>query len=125
MDTASHPVSAQSPRLLMREVSGLVTLGFPRGVVDGVAVREMLETTALLTDRHNLRMIVDFTGVAMVPSGAMGMLVTIRKKLMHVGGSLHVVVSDPNVKQTFLLTRLDKILCLFDTVDQAAAAFKP
>lgn len=113
-----------TPRLIVERIDQITAIRFPRGIVDGVAVREMFEAAAALMDHHNLRMLVDFTGVNMVPSGAMGMLVTIRKKLMHIGGQLHVAIPDPNVKQTFVVTRLDQLLSLFDTPEAARGAFK-
>ena len=122
MSESTHPENA--PRLLVERIDRMTTLRFPRGIVDGITVREMFEATASLMDHHGIRMLIDFTGVGMVPSGAMGMLVTIRKKLMHVGGQLHVAVPDPNVKQTFIITRLDQLLSLFDTAEAALAAFK-
>jgi anti-sigma B factor antagonist len=114
----------QKQRLALTETSGVVEMRFPRGNVDGTAVREMLEAAASLTERHDVRLLVDFSGVQMVSSGAMGMLVTMRKKLMHVGGQMQIAVPDEQVMESFRVTKLHQLLNIQGSVEAARAAFK-
>ncbi|MEM9884209.1 MAG: STAS domain-containing protein, partial [Planctomycetota bacterium] len=89
----------------------------------GVAVRELFELSNRLPTPHP-RLLVDTAGVALVPSGGMGMLLTIRKRFLAVGGQLHVALQDANIRRAFAVANLDRMLRLFETADAALAAFK-
>lgn len=108
----------------LERADGLARMTFPAGKVDGHAVRQMYEITAALMDERDLKLLIDFAGVGLLSSGAIGMLVTIRKKMMSVGGQLHVLIPDPNVMGTMRVMNLHIVLNLFE--DPAAARqFKP
>ena len=92
---------------------------FPAGKVDGHAVRQMYETTATLMDEHDLKLLIDFTGVRLLSSGAIGMLVTIRKKMMSVGGQLHVLIPDQNVMGSLRIINLHIVMNLFESPEPA------
>jgi len=110
--------------LTLDESDGVTHMRFPAGKVDGNAVREMYETAAQLLDHRNLKLLVDFTGVPLLSSGAMGMLVTLRKKMLSVGGQMHVAIPDPNVMETMRIMNLHIVLNLFEDVETARGAFK-
>ena len=97
---------------------------FPRGHIDGIAVREMYEAAAAMMDQRNVKLMVDLTGVDMLNSGAMGMLVTMRKKFLHTGGQLHIAAPDPLVLESLRMMHLDRVLTLFESVSEAMARFK-
>ncbi len=96
---------------------------FPQQRFDGIAVRELFEFSNTIADPQP-RLLVDTTGVTMVPSGAMGMLITIRKRFMSTGGQLHIALPDPNIRTSFELANMQRLLHLFASVDEAMAAFK-
>jgi anti-anti-sigma factor len=98
---------------------------FPRRQLDGTAVREMYETTVELSETHNLKLLIDLTDIPLISSGVMGMLVTMRKRLLHTGGQMHIAAPDPNVFQSFHVMNLHLVLTLFEDPARAAAAFKP
>ena len=120
-------------KLVLPEVSRLhVTdehthyrIAFHDDRVDGTAVRELYEVTMQLVDHaQSLKLLVDLTDVHFLPSGGLGMLVTIRKKFLATGGQLHILVPDAQVKEVFTVTNLDKLLTLFGNADEAVHAFK-
>lgn len=90
---------------------------------DGIAVRELFEYSNELAG-HQPKLLVDTTGVAMVPSGGMGMLITIRKRFMGTGGQLHIAVPDPRILESFTLANMQRLLKLFPSVSEALSAFK-
>ncbi len=102
----------------------LAHVTFPLGRFDGVAVRELFECSNDLPASH-AKLLVDTTGVGLVPSGGMGMLLTIRKRFMSSGGQLHVALPDPNIMQAFTIASMDRMLKLFASVEDAKAGFKP
>lgn len=122
--TTSVDSTNEPDRLRVDEEKGIHRMTFPRGTVDGVAVREMYEATAALMDHRNLKLLVDFTGVQMLSSGVMGMLVTIRKKLMHTGGQLHIAVPSERAMESFHVMNLHLLLTLFPTPEEACGKFK-
>lgn len=103
---------------------GIAVVTFPLQRFDGTAVRELFEFTNELPEHHP-KLLVDTAGVPLVPSGAMGMLVTIRKRFMANGGQLHVAVPDARIKQSFEVAFMHRLLKLFDSAEAARAAFKP
>jgi anti-anti-sigma regulatory factor len=52
------------------------------------------------------------------------MLITIRKRFMSTGGQLHIALPDPNIRTSFELANMQRLLHLFASVDEAMAAFK-
>lgn len=111
-------------RVAVHMHDGVIHIRFSQGKADGQAVRELFEASARITDRYSVRVIMDMAGVTYVPSGMMGMLVTVRKKISSVGGQFHIVVSDPLVRGSFEAMRLERMLSLFDSTQAALNAFK-
>ncbi|MDH3583163.1 MAG: STAS domain-containing protein [Phycisphaerae bacterium] len=118
------PSQTDAPRLDVQDDGQVACVRFPRGQVDGLAVRELYETAIELTDRDHVRMLVDFSGVRLVTSAAMGMLVTIKKKFLQCGGQLHVVIDRPEVRAPFELMNLHIVLNLFEDIAEARRRFK-
>ncbi|QDU35496.1 Anti-sigma-B factor antagonist [Poriferisphaera corsica] len=118
-------VLPQLSRLDVTDESRFYRIAFREGKVDGTAVRELYEVTMQLVDHDNsIRMLVDLTGVHFLPSGGLGMLVTIRKRFLSIGGQLHILVPDEQVKEVFAVTNLDKLLHLYGNDHEAVNAFK-
>ncbi|MEO1236062.1 MAG: STAS domain-containing protein [Planctomycetota bacterium] len=109
---------------------GVAHATFPLGRFDGVAVRELFELSNRLPPARGdgggdgPRLLIDTTGVAFVPSGGMGMLLTIRKRFLAGGGQLHVALPDPGLMRSFRVANLHRLLDLFETVEQARDAFR-
>lgn len=97
---------------------------FPHGRFDGTAVRELFELSNQLP-AHHPKLLVDCTDVTLVPSGGMGMLITIRKRFLSQGGQLHIALPEPDVMASFRIASMQRLLSLFETVDAAREAFKP
>lgn len=115
---------APTARLAIETQGGITTVSFPTGRFDGVAVREIYEAAIALTEKPHPKLLVDLRGVVMLPSGAAGILVAIRKKYLQHGGQLHLAGADPLVAQSIEVMNLHRMLQLFDTLEAAAAAFK-
>jgi anti-anti-sigma factor len=120
---SSSPPPART-RVQVHESEHHVTLTFAQNRIDGTGVREMYETTAELSQRRNLRLLVDLTEVPMVSSGALGILVAMKKLLLHTGGQLHIVVPDARVMEQFTISKLHLVLSLFPSVDEARSRFR-
>ncbi|MCX8056183.1 MAG: STAS domain-containing protein [Ignavibacteria bacterium] len=67
--------------------------------------------------------IVDFSKCEFVDSTFLGVLVVSYKKLLPIGGNIHIVVNNPNVIASLEMTRMDKIFKIFPSVQEATENF--
>jgi anti-anti-sigma factor len=74
------------------------------------------------TEQPNV--IIDFQCVQFMSSAALGMLVRIQKKCKEFEATLKLVNICPEIRKVFEITRLDKILDIYDDPKEAIAAFK-
>lgn len=103
---------------------GVTRARFPRRRLDGVAIRELYEAAVALTDRREPKLLIDLAGVEMLSSGAVGIFLSIRKKYLQYGGQVHLACDDAQVRQSLEVMHVHRVLRIFPTADEAAAAFK-
>ena len=70
---------------------------------------------------HVRRLVLDFTKVKSISSSALGIVVSLNRKITAAGGSLKLFGLDENVSYLFSITTLDKILSLHPTLEAALA----
>lgn len=81
-------------------------------------LREAL--TSLVTEGH-LRVVVDLSGTDFLDSTGLGALVTGLKRVRAKGGEMRVVCTSERVAKVFEITSLDRVLPLYESVEQACA----
>ena len=72
---------------------------------------------------HETRVILDMSGLTHADSAAIGAIVRCLAKLKQAGGALRIAAAQPMIDHSLRLTRVDKIIEMFPTVDQAANGF--
>jgi anti-sigma B factor antagonist len=72
-----------------------------------------------LRARRPPRVVLDLTGVEFVDSMGLGVVLGALKRIRADGGSLRVVVATDRVRKALALTGLDRLLSVFDTLDDA------
>ncbi len=82
------------------------------------------EVDALIA-AHETRVIFDMAGVTHADSAAIGSLVRCLSKLKRAGGALRIAAAQPMINYSLKLTKVDQLIELFPTVDQAALGFSP
>lgn len=82
------------------------------------------EIDALIASRDT-RVVLDLAAVSHADSSAIGSLVRCLGKLKSAGGGLHIAAPQPMIKYSLELTKVDKLIKMFPTVDQAAQSFAP
>lgn len=80
------------------------------------------EVDALIAARET-RVIFDLAGVTHADSAAMGAIVRCLTKLKGAGGGLRIAAAQPMIDYSLKLTKVDKLIEMFSTVDQAAKEF--
>src|SRR5262249_3655117 len=69
------------------------------------------------------RVIFDMAGVTHADSAAIGAIVRCLAKLKSAGGALRIAAAQPMIEHSLKLTRVDMLIEMFPTVDQAAMGF--
>src|SRR5216684_6427122 len=72
---------------------------------------------------HETRVIFDMAGVTHADSAAIGAIVRCLAKLKGVGGALRIAAAQPMIDHSLKMTKVDKIIEMFATVEQAAKGF--
>lgn len=67
--------------------------------------------------------IFDLSGVTHADSAAIGSIVRCLAKLKNAGGGLRIAAAHPMLDYSLKLTRVDKVIALFPTVEEAATGF--
>lgn len=69
------------------------------------------------------RVIFDMAGVTHIDSAAIGTIVKCFTKLKRAGGALRIASAQPMVLYSLKMTKLDTLIPMFPTADEAAAGF--
>jgi anti-sigma B factor antagonist len=72
---------------------------------------------------HETRVIFDMAGVTHADSAAIGTIVRCLTKLKNAGGGLRIAAIQPMIDYSLKLTKVNKVIEIFPTVDQAAMGF--
>ena len=80
------------------------------------------EVDGLIAARQT-RVIFDMAGVTHADSAAIGSIIRSLTKLKSVGGALRIAAAHPMIEHSLKLTKVDKLIEMFPTVDQAAKGF--
>ncbi|MGB9665627.1 MAG: STAS domain-containing protein [Ignavibacteria bacterium] len=64
--------------------------------------------------------IVDFSKCEFIDSTFLGVLVVSYKRLIPVGGNIHLVIKNQNIVANLEMTRMNKIFQIFPTVEEAS-----
>ncbi len=72
---------------------------------------------------HETRVIFDMAGVTHIDSAAIGTIVRCLTKLKKAGGKLRIATAQPMIIYSLKMTKLDTLIEMFPTVDQAAEGF--
>jgi anti-anti-sigma factor len=78
---------------------------------------------SVLEEQHTEHMIVSFVRVKHLSSMALGMLIRLNKKVEEGGGMLKLCDIKPSLYEIFRITKLDKLLSIYDNCEQALTSF--
>ncbi len=76
----------------------------------------------LVESEGKTHLVLDFSNVVAIASVALGIFVTLQRKIVAAGGKLAFCGLEPNMRYLFQITHLDKILTICDTKEEAIAA---
>lgn len=87
----------------------IVTLSDQR-ILDEFSINNIgKQLTNLVDSNKNINLIIDFVNVTNMSSSALGMLITLHKRVREASGQLRLCNIQPTIQEVFKITRLDEI----------------
>ena len=91
-----------------------------RRILDEVSIGEIGDQlNQMVSQSSNPRFVLDFANVAHMSSSALGMLITLHKRVRERGGELRLCAIQPAIFEVFVITRLNEIFTICPTRQEA------
>lgn len=119
-------MATQNSRLTVDEDGDVIKVGFvDRNILEEASIQQIGDEISQIIEANTApKMLLDFTNVEHLSSAALGQLITTNKKLKAKRGQLRLANIDPQILEVFVITKLDRLFVIHDTVDEAMASFK-
>jgi anti-sigma B factor antagonist len=102
---------------------GIVAIEIQGSVHNGPDCARLLKEVDAMIGAGETRVIFDMASLTHVDSAAIGVIVRCLTKLKGAGGVLRIAAAHPMIVHSLQLTKVDKLIAMFPTVEQAAAEF--
>jgi len=111
--------------LTIRDSDGVTVVQFSdRKILEELSIAEIGEEFAKLIDgRSAMKLLVSFKNVDHLSSAALGMLITLNKRVSEAKGKLRLSDISPQIYEVFKITRLNRLFDIHDTADAAMSGF--
>lgn len=108
-----------------KNTAGITVVNFvDRKILDAANIQELGEELFGLVEQQGEKQVVlDFRSVEFLSSAALNKLIILDKKLKGKGGKLKLCSLRPEIQEVFVITRLNQLFDIKDSVDAALAAF--
>ena len=112
-------------RLELEDIGDVTVVNFvDRKILDEQNIQIIGEQLFSLVDEEGLRkLLLNFGNVEYLSSAALGKLITLNKKLQAAGGRLVLCNIDPQIKEVFEITKLNKLFTIHEEEQAALQAF--
>jgi len=116
----------ENPRLdILTENDVTVVELKDRKILDEVAISEIGDQLyALVAGSQRPRLVLDFSGVVHMSSSALGMLITLHKRVREKDGQLRLCCIQPSIYEVFVITRLNEIFQIFESRQEAVESLQ-
>lgn len=95
-----------------------------RKILEELSIQEIGEELKSLTESEaGIKLLLDFGRVDHLASAALGMLITLHKKVQEQNGALKLSNINRQIFQVFKITRLNRVFDIHDTAKQALESF--
>ena len=112
---------SSSSKLRIRSVEDVTVVRFQESsILDTELIHDIAhELDQLIETKNNKKLLLDFTEVTFFSSSALGILVTLSKKMAAIEGELIICALAAELRKVFKITNLDKLFKFADDEDQA------
>lgn len=108
--------SEAAPGVALIKLAGRLMLGLESAQLETIATDLYAGGTR--------KIIIDLGEVTHIDSTGIGRCISCLNKAMHVKAQLHMACAKGQVRDSFRVTRLDRMFRFFDTLNEAKSAFK-
>ena len=108
--------SEAAPGVALIKLAGRLMLGLESAQLETLAVD--------LFNAGTRKIVIDLGDVTHIDSTGIGRCIACLNKAMQVKGQLHMAGAKGQVRDSFRVTRLDRIFKFFETLDEAKVAFQ-
>jgi anti-anti-sigma factor len=102
---------------------GTIALEIKGSIHSGPECDRLGQEVDKLIEARETRVIFDMSGVTHADSAAIGAIVKCYAKLKGANGALRIACAQPMVDYSLKLTKVDRVIDIFPSVDQAAKGF--
>jgi anti-anti-sigma factor len=123
MGLAEGPVPAEFSKTKVERRGGIVVVRFadPKIRDEETVATIAGELNRAIAREKPPKLVIDFSGVQALPSFMFGSLITLHEAIEARKGQLRLAAVAPSLRQVFASTRLDQMLTILPTVDEAVA----
>jgi anti-sigma B factor antagonist len=114
----------ENPKIIVTENQGItvVTLADQR-ILDELSIAKIGKQLGELVARASTpKMVIDFRNVTNMSSSALGMLITLHKRIREANGQLRLCNIQPTIEEVFKITRLNEIFQIHLSQDDAVSS---
>lgn len=114
-----------STHLKIRRADGVSIVEFAdRKILEELSIQEIgEELDQVVSSEPGIKLLLNFKNVDHLSSAALGMLITLNKKVKEQNGSLKLSDINRNIFEVFKITRLNRVFDIHDTSDHALSGF--
>ena len=118
-------MAEQVTRLKVSDLSGVSLVEFAdRKILDELCIHEIQEELGKVVEfAPATKLLLSFKNVEHLSSAALGMLITLKKRVEEKQGKLKLSDINPQIYEVFKITRLNKIFDIHPSQDKARASF--
>ncbi len=112
-------------RLLVQTEENITQIKFvDRNILDEGNIQQIGdEILRIIESQETPNLLISFTNVEHLSSAALGTLITINTKIRAKGGQLRLANIDPQIYEVFVITKLNKLFQIHETMEEALASF--
>ena len=107
----------------MTESGGVTILRVLEENLDALTAPGARPLVDQLVDRGGIKVVFDMRSVRIIDSSGVGIVVSLFKRLRAIGGAVRFTGVDGQPKEIFHLMRLERVLAIFPTIEDALKGF--
>lgn len=113
-------------RIEVSEIRGITVVAFvERKILEAVHILELGEELSRLVEKDGCRdLLLDFSNVEFLSSAALNKLIILDKKVKIKSGQLKLCCMMPEIREVFVITRLNQLFDIVDTREMALDGFQ-
>jgi anti-sigma B factor antagonist len=118
-------MTSAASRIRVVDQDGIVRISFiDRNILDEANIQRIGdEISQIIESQVQPRVLITFENVDHLSSAALGTLITINNKIRSKDGQLRLAEIDPQIREVFVITKLDKLFQIHDSAEDALSSF--